>query len=136
MLKPKVLREVCDRAEHLRARAMALRYRYLVDQFCDLARDAGLSPSVQAERWISVKLPAGTELAVVPTIGVPTSMRINEVFDDIRNKRSDSCTIWLLYDNRGLLSSWLQHLDWLNMHLPVSNVRASVAGSRLAELLS
>lgn len=130
------LEAICDAAEHLRARAMAARHRYLVDSFCDIVRDAGLSAVVQPERWISVELPSAGELAVVPAIGVPTSQRINEVFDAVTTLRSEACSVWLLYDNRGLLGSWLDHLDWLDMHLPVRNVKASTAADQLAKLLS
>jgi len=135
-IKRDVLTSICEAVEHLRARAMAARYRYLVDSFCDLARDAGLDATVQPERWIAVRLPDGSELAVVPAIGVPTSKRMNEVFDEIANVRPKACTIWLLYDNRGLLGSWLQHLDWLDMHLPVKNIRAAAAAEQLAGALS
>lgn len=135
-VKPEVVTAICDAAESLRARAMAARYRYVVDNFCDMARDVGLAAIVQSERWILLKLPSGRELAVVPAIGVPTSKRINEVFEAITALRSDSCEIWLLYDNRGLLGSWLEHLDWLGMHLPVKTLRVSAATEELSRILS
>jgi hypothetical protein len=135
-IKREVLTSICEAVEHLRARAMAARYRYLVDSFCDLARDAGVHATVQPERWILVRLPDESELAVVPAIGVPTSKRMNEVFDEIGKVRATACNVWLLYDNRGLLGSWLQHLDWLDMHLPVKNVRAAAAAEHLARAIS
>lgn len=127
---------ICEAAERLRARAIAARYRYLVDQFCDLARKRGLSPSVQPERWISLTAASGDELAVVPAIGVPTSDRINEVFDTVAALHTSSCQTWVIYDNRGLLRSWLNHLDWLDNHLPVRTIRVSAAGEPLKELAS
>lgn len=135
-IKSEVVSAICDAAERLRARAMKFRYRYLVDSFCDLSRDCGLQPAVQPDRWISVQLPNGGRLAVVPAIGVPTSPRINEVFEAITSTLSNPCAIWLLYDNRGLLDSWMRHLDWLDMHLPVRNIRAARAGDELARLLA
>jgi hypothetical protein len=39
--------------------------------------------------------------------------------------------IWLLYDERGILQGWLDHIDWLNKHLPVMAVRVSTSGSRI-----
>jgi hypothetical protein len=120
--------------ERLRAKAIAARYRYLVDQFCDLARAKGLQPSVQPDRWISLPLLGGRELAVVPAIGVPTSDRLNEVFEKISSVRDRSCKTWVIYDNRGLLQSWLKHLDWLDSHLPVRAIRVSAAASPLDEL--
>jgi hypothetical protein len=136
MIKPEIVNEICNAAESLRARAMAARYRYLVDNFCDMARDVGFGAVVQPERWILVTQPSGHELAAVPAIGVPSSQRINEAFDAISDLRSDNCTTWLLYDNRGLLESWLRHLEWLGMHLPVKTVRMSAALDELTGLLS
>jgi hypothetical protein len=130
------LERICDAAERLRAKAIAARYRYLIDNFCDLARDKGLEPSVQPERWISLPLKDGSELAVVPAVGVPTSNKINEIFETIASMRSPSCKTWVIYDNRGLLQSWVRHLDWLDSHLPVRAIRVSSAADPLDELAS
>jgi hypothetical protein len=51
-LKKSTLARVCDEVERLRARAIAARYRYLVDNFCDAARDLGLEPTVHPEQWM------------------------------------------------------------------------------------
>jgi hypothetical protein len=131
----RTLDRIYQAAERLRAKAIAARYRYLVDNFCDLAREEGLDPSVQPDRWISLSLPDGAELAVVPAIGVPTSAIINEVFE-AATKRAPSCKTWVIYDNRGLLQSWVRHLDWLDSHLPVRTIRVSAAAGPLAELVS
>ena len=105
--------------ERLRARAIAARHRYLVDSFCDSVRDAGMHASLQPERWISVLDGVGGELAVVPAIGVPTSERLHRVFEEIEGRGRDFKGVWLLYDDRGVLSSWLGHLSWLDSYLPV-----------------
>jgi hypothetical protein len=121
---------ICDHAEQLRARAIAARHAYLVDSFCDNARDRGFTPSVQPERWISIDLAPGSALAVVPTIGVPNSLGINQTFDAISKAGSGTGGIWVLYDSRGLLASWLSHLEWLDGFLPVRSMRlASVDGA-------
>lgn len=121
---------ICDHAERLRARAIAARHAYLVDSFCDNARDRGFTPNVQPERWISIDVAPGSTLAVVPTIGVPNSLGINQTFDAISKAGSGTGGIWVLYDSRGLLASWLGHLDWLDRYLPVRSMRlASVDGA-------
>lgn len=130
------LGEICRHAERLRARAIAARHRYLVDSFCDAARDHGLVPNVQPQRWISIELTPGSDLAVVPTIGVPTSDRINEVFEAIADAGSGSAGTWILYDNRGLLASWLKHLDWLDSYLPVRSVKMIAANEALKDLVA
>lgn len=129
-LEDAAVREICDHAERLRARAIAARHAYLVDSFCDNARDRGFTPSVQPERWISIEVVPGNTLAVVPTIGVPNSLGINQTFDAISKAGGGTGGIWVLYDSRGLLASWLSHLDWLDGYLPVRSMRlASVDGA-------
>jgi hypothetical protein len=134
-LKRKTLNRICDEAERLRARALAARQRYLIDNFCDSARDLGLMPAVQVDGWISVSLPSGERLAVVPTVGVPTSDRINEIFDSASRSGRPAKEIWVVYDNRGVLKKWLSHLEWLDEHLPVRSIQMSNAPNRLADAL-
>lgn len=127
-LSIEALNAICNEVELLRARAIAARYRYLVDGFCDAARDLGLSPNVHPDRWISVKRNGGI-LGVIPAVGVPTSDRIHATFDQLI-KQSPS-EMWLIYDNRGLLDTWLMHLDWLDNHLPIRTVRMALAFDEL-----
>ncbi len=122
-LEDTAVRAICDHAERLRARAIGARHAYLVDSFCDNARDRGFTPSVQPERWISIDVAPGNTLAIVPTIGVPNSQGINQTFDAISNAGSGTGGIWVLYDSRGLLASWLSHLDWLDGYLPARSMR-------------
>lgn len=129
-LVEEVVTAICDHAEQLRARAIAARHNYLVDSFCDNARDRGFVPSVQPERWISIEVAPGSTLAVVPTVGVPNSLSINQTFDAISQAGGGTGGVWVLYDSRGLLASWLRHLDWLDGYLPVRSMRlASVDGA-------
>jgi len=132
-LKPSVADVICGFAEKLRARAIAARHRYIVDSFCDAAREHGLSPNVQPQRWISVELSSGKELAVVPTIGVPTSDRINYVFDAISGNGGGTAGTWVLYDSRGMLASWSKHLEWLDGYLPARSIKMVSAYDALAK---
>ncbi|MFC0684021.1 toll/interleukin-1 receptor domain-containing protein [Novosphingobium clariflavum] len=125
---------ICEQAEALRARAIAARHAYLVDSFCDAARDVGLAPAVQPERYISLPTGNGRALAVVPVVGLPTSMRINEIFEAIDDAGATRDR-WIVFDNRGLLDVWLKHLDWLNGHLPVRAVWVSKTPDQLKGLV-
>lgn len=124
---------ICDEVERLRAPAIAARHRYLVDNFCDAARDEGLDPSVQIEGWISLKTEFNRTLAIVPAVGIPTSDRINEVFEAITDPAVETREIWVIYDNRGVLRTWLSHLDWLDSYLPIRAVQMSKAPQLLKE---
>ncbi|WZB72078.1 hypothetical protein WJ968_10955 [Achromobacter xylosoxidans] len=125
---------ICDEVERLRAPAIAARHRYLVDNLCDAARDEGLDPSVQIEGWISLKTESNRTLAIVPAVGIPTADRINEVFEAITNPTVETREIWVIYDNRGVLRTWLSHLDWLDSYLPIRAVQMSKAPQLLKEL--
>jgi hypothetical protein len=134
-VKKSALARMCDKVEQLRARAIAARYRYLVDNFCAAARDLGMAPIVQPEHWISLTgVDGGWTIAVVPAVGLPTSNRINEIFDAVGDPETMDRTIWVIYDNRGILQSWLDHLDRLDMHLPLRTVRMAKAPDLLREL--
>ena len=129
------LDRICGLAEELRAQAMALRYAHLVDNFCDAARDLKFQSSVQPERWISVSLPKGKSLAVVPTVGRPTSDRINAIFTSISEHKAAAAPIWAIYDNRGLHEAWIDHLRWLDGHLPIRTLSVVDAPTALKEFL-
>ena len=83
------------------------------------------------EGWISLDVRPDLTLAVVPAVGVPTSDRINDVFEAITDPSVGTREIWMIYDNRGILSKWLSHLDWLDSHLPIRAVQMSKAPERL-----
>ncbi|WAX93467.1 toll/interleukin-1 receptor domain-containing protein [Aminobacter sp. NyZ550] len=124
---------ICRLAEELRAQAMALRHAHLVDNFCDAARDLAFIPSVQPERWISVALPKGKSLAVVPAVGRPTSDRINTIFDSISEHKAAGAPIWVIYDSRGLHENWVKHLNWLDSHLPIRTLSVAHVPEALKE---
>ena len=127
---------ICAEAERLRARAIAARQRYLIDNFCDAARDLGFAPAVQAEQWIALPHGDGDELLVVPAVGVPTSDRLDTIFKSIASRVRGNRDVWVIYDSRGMLSTWLAHLDWLDEHLPIRAVRMSNAPDLLRGLKS
>lgn len=134
-IRKSTLRRIYAETERLRARAIAARHRYLIDNFCDAARDLGMKPEVQPERWVALPRKDGRPLAIVPAVGVPTSDRLNAMFDSIAGSGTDSRDVWVVYDNRGVLSHWLAHLDWLDAHLPIRAIRMSQAPALLETLL-
>jgi hypothetical protein len=117
-IKKDVLKRICDTVEELRARAIAIRHRYLVDSVCDASRDVGLVANVQLQRWVSIEKADGLRIAAVPAIGRPTSDRINEIFESITASGPGLHSIWIIYDGRGISPTWRRHLSWLNDHLP------------------
>lgn len=125
-LKDETMLSIVAKAESIRARALAARHRSLVDNFCDQAKEQSvMAVSVQPERYISLEYEDGTQVSVVPTIGVPRADRYQEMAKLIQAIGRTSDSVWLLYDERGILETWLEHLEWLNAHLPVLSVQVS-----------
>lgn len=116
------LNNIVNRVEQLRAKAITFRYKYLVDNFCDAARDAKYNPSVQMDQWISIPDWKSKGLAVIPAIGIPTADRINDIYNSIEKSEFKNSEKWIIYDNRGILEKWLEHLNWLDMHLPIKTI--------------
>lgn len=132
-LKEDTLNSIRVRAESLRARAISARHRYLVDNFCDQARAVGRIANVQSARFISLETPDAARIAVVPAVGVPNAARYQQIEKAIVDSGDQYKKIWLLYDERGILDDWLQHVSWLNKHLPLIAVRVSEAMRRIED---
>lgn len=125
------LTNIVNRVEQLRAKAITFRYKYLVDNFCDAARDMGYKPNVQMGQWISIPEWRSNGLAVIPAIGIPTADRINDIYNAIEKSEFKNSERWIIYDNRGILEQWLKHLDWLDRHLPIKTISMTKAPSLL-----
>jgi TIR domain len=78
-LREATLSDVCVRVESLRARALASRHRYLVDNFCDQARALGRAALVQSSRFVSLEFNGSKKIAVVPAVGVPNAARHQQI---------------------------------------------------------
>lgn len=63
---------------------------------------------VGANRAMHLKLRSGRDLIVQPTIGIPTSLTLQDTLE--RAGEIDSAVV---YDHFGMKKSWQAHLDWL-----------------------
>ena len=75
----------------------------------------GTLVGVGASRAMHLKLRSGRDLIVQPTIGIPTSLMLQDTLE--RAGELDSAVV---YDHFGMKKSWQAHLDWL-----ASNVTGS-----------
>ena len=72
---------------------------------------------------VSVRLADGREIVIYPTLGVPTSMTLNEAAEHASGKEAA-----ILYDHIGLQENWLLHLKWLGQNISAARwVRAAEA---------
>jgi TIR domain len=126
---------VAAEVESLRARSLQARYQALVRSFCMAAQNAGVEATVQPERFILTRKGKGKQVAVIPAIGVPTALQVQEIADLFDPaKRPDVARAFLIYDHVGIRNRWIAHLRWLDLHLPVKTFRASDSAEWLARL--
>jgi TIR domain len=112
---------IVDEVEGLRARAIGARHSFLVKEFVAEARRAGLTVFTTLEQTLVVSLPGGERVLVQPAIGVPDAERY-EGLDRLRRRdidigRTYSYPPVLLYDQTGIRTRWIRHLEWLNSNL-------------------
>lgn len=117
-LKEIELNEIVDEVEGLRARAFGARHSFLVREFAIEARNEGLKVVTNLDRNLVLSMPNGNKVLVMPAIGVPDAERY-ETLDrlyqrDLGGGRAYAQPPVLLYDQTGIRSRWLKHLEWLN----------------------
>jgi hypothetical protein len=133
LLKEATVQQIVTEAESLRARALAARYTYLVQEFCGEASNLGLSYRVQPQRIVTLETGSGRHIAAVPAVGVPDAVRYQEIEDEVEKHHSE---VILLYDERGIREQWLKHLEWLDRQkLRVRSLSVAKAASWLEELV-
>ena len=131
------VKEIREKVESLRAKAIAIRHKNLVDAFCDLAKEKKAQPKLQIKRTITLSAGKDKQSIVVPIIGVPSASDIYLInnsfygFEDGIQKR-----LFLLYDDHGILEEWKKQLIWLNEHLPIKSINIGNITNRIGEIIS
>lgn len=134
-LRDLCLERVAIEVESLRARALAARHTYLVNEFFSEALALGLLPQLQPERFILLQTKGGKQYITVPTVGVPDALRYQELEDEVSRHAKPSSDIILLYDERGIRDKWMKHLEWLDRQaLVVKSLQVAKAQSWLGGL--
>jgi hypothetical protein len=64
---------------------------------------------------VHLLLPDGKQVTAYPTVGVPTSITLNEALD-----HSSGDSVAVVFDHIGLQPRWLEHLTWLGMKIPAA----------------
>ncbi|MGN6065370.1 toll/interleukin-1 receptor domain-containing protein [Brevundimonas diminuta] len=118
--------------EDLRARVVATRTAALAGEFALQADRAGAQVIPQSNRSLLARWPDGRTMVALPTLGVPSADRYHEVYDNAVDAGLSPPV--LIYDHTGVLQRWLQHLDWLDEHLPLKTLRVADIPKALAKL--
>lgn len=123
-LSENALQRISLQLEIARGRSHAVRRLNL---FSALKRDVecvgGSVTGVGLHNAVLIRLADGREVITYPTLGVPTSMTMNEAIEHAEGRETA-----ILFDHIGLQENWLHHLTWLGTNIPaVRWVRSSEA---------
>lgn len=123
-LSDNALSQVCAQVEVVRGQSHAVRTQNLFSSLKrDVERIGGAVSGMGPHSAIHLELPDGKEVVVYPTVGVPTSVTLQNVIDYASGKEAA-----IFYDHVGLQEKWLDHLDWLGSNISAARwVRASEA---------
>lgn len=130
-LNPKIVQDVISKVEGLRARALAARQDNLTTEFKRVADKKSILIELQPQKYFSLEYD-GRKKIIIPTIGVPQAFTYNQ--SDTRVKKyiaSSDYDVYLLYDHKNIKERWLEHLSWLDAHLPVKSFKIVDAESWL-----
>ena len=123
LLNKKVLEEITEKVESIRARNLAARYDNLKGEFIKEARRCGRN-IISESCYLVEKINNDKYLYYIPTIGVPQSIDCHEssiMLEGLVNGKVDE--LYLIYDDLSVLSRWIEHLDWMNNFLLVKTIK-------------
>lgn len=119
-----VIEKIVEQAESLRARSLAARQDNIVTEFISAAKKTGVSVMLHPEKIITATKASGQNYVMIPTIGVPQAFRYNQAEDVVKKIASiKNPQVYLVYDHINIRNKWLEHLDWLDQHLPIKTIK-------------
>ncbi|HET7228402.1 MAG TPA: toll/interleukin-1 receptor domain-containing protein [Longimicrobium sp.] len=129
-MMPAAVSRVCSRLELLRSESIAVRRINLISGLThSVERIGGHIDGIGMGNGIYLSLPDGKRLIAFPSVGVPTSLTLEEALA----LSSDRSSL-VLYDHIGLHRDWLRHLDWLGSQIAKPRwVKAAEAAWQLAD---
>jgi hypothetical protein len=130
-----MVKNVSSLSESLRARSLAARQDNIITEFITSANKLSVDINLQPEKFITIEKADGTELVIIPTVGVPQAFTYNQSEELVaRVKRSEVKAIYLLYDHRNIRDKWLKHLSWLDNYLPIKTIKIVEAEKWLSKI--
>lgn len=131
LLSAAAIEQIQKKVEEVRSLSHAVRWLNMystievsVRRLGGAVKGAGLSNSVQ------VTLQSGTDLLLVPAVGVPTASTLQSA-----EVVGNGLKVGIVYDHVGLLPSWQAHLEWLGDRISTVHwLKASELAWQLADL--
>lgn len=121
-LKKSTLNTIKMQIEMFRARSIQFRQSNIIGEISKYAKTQEKN-IIQLDNYLQIK--ENVDILIIPTLGIPNSENFNSArkfLDEPHNKKQ----LYLLYDNRNILKSWLNYLDWINNYnIPIKTVKVS-----------
>jgi TIR domain len=124
LLADRAIERICTQIETVRSQSQAIRSLNLFSNLRQAVECiGGTVAGVGLHKAIYVDLPTGAHIVIYPTVGVPTSVTLNDAINHAPDR-----SVAVLYDHIGLHENWLKHLTWLGDNIRAARwVRASEA---------
>jgi hypothetical protein len=124
------IERICLQLESVRSGGLAVRHLNLVGNLrYAVEKIGGGVAGVGLNKAIYIRLADGRDVVAYPSIGVPTSMTLQDA-----TTYSPSSSVAVVYDHIGLHPAWLAHLDWLGSYVnSVRWVKATEAAWQFAD---
>lgn len=124
------IERIAQQLERLRARSHAIRNINLISRLRTAVQQVG--GHMRGQGWQSsvyLELADGHTVRLFPNVGVPTS----DVLHWASTNKGDTDAA-VAYDEIGMLTTWVEHLDWLGQYIPgVRWIKASNAAWQFAD---
>ena len=123
-LTDEAIRRICTRLELVRSQSHAVRSLNLFSKLRQAIECiGGTVAGVGVPHAVYVTLPNGEDIVVYPSVGVPTSLTLNDAVDQAPGR-----SVAVVYDHIGIHGRWLEHLAWLGENIQAARwVRATEA---------
>ena len=124
------IEKICVRAETNRSEGLAVRRLNFLSRFRQAVVQIGGSISgVGPHHAIHVTLPDGKTLTAYPSLGIPSAVHLHQA-----QHRAPPGDVVVVYDPIGLNKEWVDHLEWLGVHIkPVRWLKSHETAWALAD---
>ena len=120
--KKSTLNTIKMQIEMFRARSIQFRQSNIIGEISKYAKTQEKN-IIQLHNYLQIK--ENADILIIPTLGIPNSENFNSArkfLAEPHNKKQ----LYLLYDNRNILKSWLNYLNWINKYnIPIKTVKVS-----------
>lgn len=122
-LKTKVLNELANEVEAIRARNIAARQDNLTGEFVKEAARHGRTV-IKEPTFLVEQMKDGNSWYYIPAIGVPQSIDCYESVKMLERWNGNMPEkVFLIYDDLSILPKWIEHLEWMNQYLEVKTIK-------------